>query len=243
MTQSVSARAEDLYSSGAYADKHEDWHLSHAPGKAQDIWPSLEAIADRTKSPTLKIADVGAGVGGVLHEAGRLLQERNPNLELELHAYDIAPVAIEAGRKQFPDLHFHCQFFDASEGHYDAVMLIDVLEHLENPWELLRTVHAASEHLIVRQPLIESLSTFRHRNYGVQRKHWGHIAYFNVHSFADMLEATGWVPVETRLVAPWELKTSTHKGSPHGRLLTRLSRNWASILLAGFYLNAAYRRA
>lgn len=34
MTQSVTARPEDLYSSGAYADKHEDWHLSHAPGKA-----------------------------------------------------------------------------------------------------------------------------------------------------------------------------------------------------------------
>ncbi len=243
MNQSSTARAEDLYSSGAYADKHEDWHLSHAPGKAQDIWPSLAAIADRTNSPKLKIADVGAGVGGVLHEAGRLLQERNPNLELELHAYDIASVAIEAGRKQFPKLHFHCQFFDASEGPYDAVMLIDVLEHLENPWELLRTVHAASEHLIIRQPLIESFSTFRHRNYRVQRNHWGHIAYFNVHSLADMLESVGWEPIESRLVAPWELKTGTQKAPWHARWLTRLSRNWASFALSGFYVNAAYRRA
>jgi len=106
-----------------------------------------------------------------------------------------------------PELEACCnEFFTRDSGNFDAALLIDVLEHLENPWDMLRVAAHNSKYLVVRQPLIANYSNFRHRNYSTQREHWGHIAYFNFPSFMDMADACGWKPIYSSLLPPWELK-------------------------------------
>jgi SAM-dependent methyltransferase len=238
-------KATDLYTSGDYGLKHQDWHLEDAPSKVDDIMPALLAVVESIQSDTVKIADVGAGTGGVVAEIVNQLAQIDTNLTVDATGFEISPVAIQTGREIFPDLDLREKFFEPSDGPFDVVLFVDVLEHLENPWEMLRIAHDASEYMIVRQPLLDNFSTFRHDNYCDQREHWGHINYFNYRSFIDMAKATGWKPLKVDLLASWELTENKNKGqqvSPLHSLVTGAARLMASYFISGFYLNAAFQR-
>ena len=235
---------DHLYTSGEYLQVHPDWHLADAPNKALDVLPGMiAAIADRP-DPTapFRLLDVGAGVGGVLDAALKLLARQSPSLKIEPLALEISPQAVAKARELFPQLPIRQEALSPSSGRFDALMFIDVLEHLENPWELLRTAAQCATHLIIRQPLLESFAMFRHDAYKSQRETWGHIGLFNIRSFDDMLLACGWEPLKTSLLAPWEL----HGGDGHGRWITRMmiraNRLLASQFISGFYLCGVYRR-
>jgi hypothetical protein len=235
--------ATDLYTSGDYGLKHQSWHLEDSPDKVDDIMPALLAVLETMQADTVTIADVGAGTGGVVAEVVNQLSQIDQNLLVHATGFEISPVAIKTGREAFPDLDLRQKFFESSDGPFDVVLFVDVLEHLENPWEMLRTAHAASEYMIIRQPLLDNFSTFRHNNYSDQREHWGHINYFNYRSFIDMANATGWKPLKVDLLASWELTENRDQSvSPLHNLATRVARLMASYFLSGFYLNAAFQR-
>lgn len=235
--------ATHLYTTGDYGIQHQDWHLADAPNKVQDIFAGLQAVVETSGKTKLKVADIGTGVGGVLAETAKQLRQSYPNLEVTPIGFEIAPSAVEVGRQLFPDLDIRQKPLEQSDGPFDLVMFIDVLEHLENPWEMLRLARATGDYMVIRQPLLESFSTFRHNNYQDQREHWGHIGYFNYHSFIDMAATTGWKPLQVNLCASWELagnqKTSV---SPLHRLLTNTNRLMASHFFSGFHLNGAFQR-
>jgi hypothetical protein len=231
-----------IYTSGEYWKQHPDWHLQDSPGKALDVVDAALAALDATDGPAFRLGDVGTGIGGVLAEVVRLLRERRPARVIEPVGFELAADAIAAARSTFPKIEFRNKPFEAADGPFAAVMFIDVLEHLENPREMLRTARQASEHMIVRQPLLESFSTFRHANYANQRDQWGHIAYFNFHSFLDMARATGWQPVQIALVPPWELHLHQGRKPSLRRLLHRLSPIMASHFTSGYYLNGLFNR-
>ena len=235
--------ATQLYTTGEYGIQHSDWHLADAPNKVKDISAALKSLIERTRKPNLKIADIGSGVGGVLHETIKLLNHNYPNIEITGIGFEIASTAIETSRKIFPELDIRQKAFDHTDGRFDLVMFIDVLEHLENPWEILRIAKDSSEYMIIRQPLLENFSTFRHQNYQNQREHWGHIAYFNYHSFMDMTQSIGWEPINLDLSAPWELegKDKGRASSAH-KFLVKTNRVMASYFLSGFYLNGLFQK-
>jgi hypothetical protein len=232
--------AVGLYTDGKYAQDHPTWHLEDAPTKAGNMMPGLRAVIKKLSGDTLRIADVGAGVGGVGINLKKMVQEEFPNLKVELSAFEIAGDAVKRGRELFPDLVFHQKFLEKSDGPFDAVVLADVLEHLENPWELLRICRAASSHLLVNQPLLENYGTFKHNAYQNQRDQWGHIAFFNYRSFNDMALATGWKPLCTSLLAPWEHFGRKGKASFIKRIFVSRARVTSSFFISGFYLSGAF---
>jgi hypothetical protein len=165
----------------------------------------------------------------------------DPDIEVDPVAFDISPHAIKAAEQLFPALPMRCKEFETADGIFEAVLLVDVLEHVENPWDLLRTVRAAARFLLVRQPPLESFSTFRHDNYSSEREQWGHMAFFNHRSFLDMATATGSTPLKVTLLAPWELATSMRRGGVVQFIACRLDRTIASYFLSGFYLNGLFK--
>ncbi|HMP00868.1 MAG TPA: methyltransferase domain-containing protein [Gemmatales bacterium] len=241
MSQAAPTEATELYLAGAYKSRHPDWHLADAPRKAADLQPGLDALLKEWNKQTLRLADVGAGTGGVLDQVLTRLRNAAPQLDIQGTGFEIAAEAVALGRQQFPHLDLREKSFTVDDGPFDAVMLVDVLEHLENPWALLREARAASSYLLVRQPLLENFSTFRHRNYRAERETWGHIGFFTYRSFLDLAAATGWQPVHIELRAPWELADAAPRRAWLQRLLVRLHREWASFFLAGFYLNGLFR--
>jgi hypothetical protein len=167
-----------------------------------------------------------------------------PSIRIIPTAFEVSPEAAAMAKANAPGLEVYQKPLDPTDGPYEIVAFVDVLEHVENPWELLRTAQSTSEYLVVRQPLLGNYSRFRHNNYKNQRLEWGHVGYFNHRSFLDMTAACGWQPIHLDLLAPWELAvTQPNRASLAGRLLLKLNRVTASFFVDGFYLNAAFRRA
>jgi Methyltransferase domain len=235
--------ATELYISGEYANQHLDWHLSDASNKVKDILSYLQLVVEISAKDNLRIGDIGAGVGGVLHESIKVLKDKYSNLRISGTGFEISPSAVEKSRKIFPNLDIQQKAFEKSDTGFDVVMFIDVLEHLENPWEMLRIARETSEFMIIRQPLIENFSTFRQNQYRLQKETWGHIAYFNYYSFIDMAQTTGWKPIKLDLCPPWNLEGENKgKASLLNKSLVKINHIMASYLLSGFYLNGVFQR-
>jgi len=230
------------YVSGEYFDKHEDWHLEDAPGKAQDLMLGLSSALRSSQNGSFRIADIGAGAGGVLVECIKALRLGAPDRQIEGVGFEISPQAVRIAKSNFPELDIRQKLFESGDGPFDVVIFADVLEHVENPWALMRNAARAARFMVIRQPLLENLSTFRSDNYKHQREEWGHIGFFTVRSFIDMAAATGWRPLQLSLQAPWELSGSSVRPSLLHRLLTRVNRPLASFIFSGFYLNGAFER-
>jgi hypothetical protein len=231
------------YTDGTYLARNPDWHLADAPGKARDVAPFLIPLMQNLKTPTFSIADVGAGVCGVLSQLLPLLHLAHPAVSVNPQAFEPSTDAVRQARKLFPTIPIANRSLSNMDGPYDVALMVDVLEHLENPRSLLRLAHQVAANVVVRQPLLENFSTFRHRNYKDQRKSWGHIAYFNYHSFLDLMEDCGWEPLTLRLLPQWDLANGRPKAPFWKRCFARRAPVMASYFLAPFYLLGSFRRS
>jgi hypothetical protein len=86
--------AVDLYLSGEYGTQHEAWHLQDAAHKVQDVLPTILAIINTLDHRELRVADVGAGAGGV---SAKLLQQlfcAQPNINVSLTGFEISLIRL-----------------------------------------------------------------------------------------------------------------------------------------------------
>ena len=239
---SASEQPATIYSDGTYREKNPDWHLKDASAKAEDVFPFLVQILD-AHAGRLAVADIGAGVGGVSAELSRMLRCQRPNADVQFECFDLSPSATAEGRSLFPDLKFHCGKIRYEDGPWDVCLLIDFLEHLENPHAFLKMLSQKCRLIVVRQPLQENFSTWRHNNYSAQREQWGHVSFFNARSFRCMAEAAGWEIQDARLFLAGEYGQSRGDRIPlYRRLLQGLSRQWAAYLLGAYLIGSLKSR-
>lgn len=229
----------DRYVGHEYGALHPGWHEEDAASKADDIVPFVERAVRGSRE--VRLVDIGCGTGTVVALTKRAL-ERGGRHTVQAVGVDPAPVPLSddavlegVARVVGTDVG------DAER--FDVALLIDVLEHLDNPRACLIDLRRVANHVVVRQPLLDSLGTYRHSLYREQRTKWGHINYWNHRSFDDLMLGCGWVPVDTRLVAPWELSSPNVPARPVQRIVTKLSRTHASIVISGFYTVGLYRPA
>jgi len=235
--------ANSSYAAGSYwQDEHAEW-LTTKPTKQVDFVDGLIAAVDASGKKSLRVADIGSGTGWTMLEALKLAREARPGVTFTPVCYEIAPDAVAVSREQFPDLDMRQKLFDPAEGPFDIALLIDVLEHLENPWQMLRDVRAGAEYLVIRQPLLTSLSTFRNSTYRSQREDLGHIAFYDVRQFKEMAYACGWEPLKLDLLALWEWPVNKGMRAPWWKkALVNWNRELMSYIMSGFYLNGAFKR-
>ncbi|MBO0793052.1 MAG: class I SAM-dependent methyltransferase [Ktedonobacteraceae bacterium] len=160
-----------FYTDGQYLKNNPGWHLDAALWKANAIRRMLQ----RNHIHPQTVCDVGCGVGEIL----RLLQQ-----DLEptstLLGYDIAPYAIEKAKTQENErLHFKLgDFLEEEKGHFDLLLMIGVLEHFENLFQVLRDIKEKSEYKMFLLPLDLTLTTVI-RNRVINFRHEaGHLHFF-----------------------------------------------------------------
>lgn len=221
-----------MYTDGTYLKMNPRWHSEDAAGKVEDLWPYVRRLV--ADLGVRRLADVGCGVGQVTLGLQRSVTKAG--LVCEFHGYEPSTDAFALIADPDQTVRFRNDYFLPTGEHFDAVCLVDVLEHLADPREALRAAALRSRYVLVRQPLLESLGAFRHVNYGHQRETLGHINYWNVRSFGDLMVSCGWCPVDVKLLAPWELSRVDYPSRLLSRLLLCLSREWASFLSSGFYM-------
>lgn len=231
---SDAAAGHDLYTSGDYLELVPTWHVEESTGKAREILRLL----DRAHLAPHSIGDVGCGAGEVL----RQLQVFLPR-DCELAGYDISPQAIAlAHNRENQHLRFTLGDLLAEPSvHYDLLLALDVVEHLEDHFAFLRALRAHADYTIFFFPLELSVQTVI-RPYGLlhTRDAYGHLHYFTRELALRALADTGYTVLDavytsealelpTRLIGRNLLK-------PLRKLLFALHPDVAVRLLGGYRL-------
>lgn len=149
------------------------------------------------------VADVGTGVGYFLKH----LHERyHPQ---ELWGFDMKTDDLEIAAHLCPSAKLERKSFeDLPEGRFDVIFLMQVLEHVTAPIEVIQTIMKALRPggcLIITVPDGRTDQLIAGEFYPSMKSYWGHINFWSIESwrifmqmhFHDMLPITGALPVET----------------------------------------------
>lgn len=234
-----SAQAEDRYTGGSYLEANPDWHVEDSAWKADQVHAML---AKHRLTPDT-VCEVGCGAGEVLRELGERL-----GTTTSFVGYDISPQAYELAASRAGDrLRFVLGDLAAEpdEVVFDVLLILDVIEHLEDPFAFLRAMRPRAGHVLLHIPLdltVQALA--RNLLISSAREPLGHIQYFQKDTALATLEETGydvvdWVytpaafahpPENPRSRAIQALRRVMFSASPD--LTQRLIGGWSLLVLA-----------
>jgi len=140
------------------------------------------------------VCEVGCGAGEVLKQLQHMLGP-----ECEFIGYDISPQAIElAASRQGERLRYVLGDATQMTGlSYDAVLVLDVVEHLEDYFNFLRRIKPMAKYKVFEIPLDLSVQTvMRVTPLLNDRQRYGHIHYFNKETALQLLADVGYEIVD-----------------------------------------------
>lgn len=179
------------YLNGDYAAKNPDWDSTDAVWKAK----KLSELLDTHRIRPTSIVEIGCGSGAVLVA----LQKEFTHASFT--GYDISPDA-----EQFWSAH-HATGIRFKVADYltehteptDLILLLDVLEHVGNPWQFLTVLHGRSRIIAIHFPLdLSAISVLREQPLLNVRSKVGHLHFFTKSLALSLLEETGYEVIEAR---------------------------------------------
>jgi SAM-dependent methyltransferase len=176
---------KEFYVNGEYLENNPQWHVEASPWKASSI---LEMI-ERNKLSPRRVCEIGCGAGEIL----RILQ-RHLDSGCEFWGYEIAPQAIELAKSRENErIHFKLgDMRDERNAYYDLILIIDVLEHFEDCFKLLRDIRSKSEYKILQLPLDVFVASVL-RNELIDYRHTtGHLHFFTKDIALELLKDNGY---------------------------------------------------
>ena len=220
----------DRYLNGDYAQKNPDWDSADASWKADKLHQLLAAHDCLPSS----IVEIGCGSGAIL----AALRGYYP--QVSLAGFDIAP---EASRfwsdASVGGIRFElADYLSLDEPVPDLILVLDVLEHLGNPWEFLARLRHRSKLVAIHFPLdLSAVSVLRERPLLQVRDKVGHLHYFTRGLALSLLEESGFEIVEARytgaaLDAP-QRSFKTRVAGWARRLAYAVDRDFGARLLGG----------
>jgi SAM-dependent methyltransferase len=179
----------DVYTGGKYLDHNPTWHVEDSPWKARQIYRMLE----RHQLVPQTVCEVGCGAGEVLAVLQKILPAK-----VSFHGYDISPLALELARpRRGPNLEFHHADLLESPEHFELVLTIDVIEHVEDVFGFLRRLRPRGDYHIFHIPLDMSVSAIlRGAPLVWARENLGHVHYFSAETALAILRDTGYRVVD-----------------------------------------------
>ena len=159
------------YLSGDYAEQNPDWDAPDSAWKAGRVAELLERHRVRPRS----IAEVGCGAGAVLAALRPLFPEA------ELDGFDISPGAARFWeRHRGIGIRFTLgDFLALNTRRYDLLLVLDVVEHLGDPFAFLERLRAHGDQVVFHFPLdLSALAVAREKQLLRVRTQVGHVQYF-----------------------------------------------------------------
>ena len=185
----MAGMTQDLYAGGGYLEKNPLWHTDESPWKAKYV---LHMMAKNLIAPKT-ICDVGCGAGEML----RLIQD-GMDEGCTFWGYEISPQAFELCQRRANErLHFKLADIRQEEGvHFDLILVMDVLEHLEDYFSFLREIRPRSEYKIIQIPLDISVRTVLLGKLVEFRAAYGHVHYFTKDVALQMMNDVGYEVID-----------------------------------------------
>ena len=143
------------------------------------------------------VAEIGCGAGGIL--AG--LRAGFPD-SVRFEGFDIAPAAIAlAAKRETARLAYHCEDLTRSGRRFDVLLCIDVFEHVENPYEFLRTIRGIAPIIVFNIPLEMHLAGILINHQLWTRRHYGHLHFYTAAVAFETLKECGYAVVSHRYIS------------------------------------------
>lgn len=147
------------------------------------------------------VLDVGAGAGA--------FSQRLQDLGYSITALDVDPDKWLPDQIPFSTLNIDKGIKASIDGTFDAVSCLEVIEHVENPWNLLREIYSLVKpggHLVLSTPNVSSfysrvlfLRTGRFHQFDFDNDlSYGHINPISAPELEHAAAQTGWSVVESR---------------------------------------------
>ena len=179
----------ERYLNGDYAEKNPDWDSADAIWKASKVKQILASYGSQPSS----LVEIGCGSGAVL----AALRDHYPKAKLA--GYDISPDA-QRFWNTYKALGIHFELADyltLDEDIADVVLILDVLEHLGNPWSFLAQLRDRVNLVVVHFPLdLSVLSVIREKPLLHVRDKVGHLHYFTRNLALALMEDSGFEVLE-----------------------------------------------
>ena len=204
--------------------------MGDSPWKAEKVFKLLSENGCNPKS----ICEIGCGAGGVLVELRRVF----PNSEL--FGYEIAPDASHFwSRHASANIRFQVgDFFELNKRAFDVLLLLDVIEHLDNPFDFLNRLREFASSFVFHIPLdLSATNVLRERPLLRSRAVVGHVHYFTKGLALSLLRECGYEIMEWRYTGAaftspqksWKTKLA---GLPR-RLAYSVNKDWGTRLFGG----------
>jgi len=210
---------ESRYRSGGYLADNPTWHDEYGDWKAariHELWMSTGLAAPRT------VAEIGCGSGAILASLQRRLPET-----VSFSGFDIATEAIARARKYAgPRLDFHCDDLLARNLNFDVLLCIDVFEHVENPFEFLRSIRRIAPLVVFNIPLEIHVAGTLINHQLLTRRKFGHLHYYTAAVAMETLRECGYSVVGKSYVSL--LTDMPHSMSDYVFWLPRKLLSWIS---------------
>jgi hypothetical protein len=208
-----------VYQNGEYLHNNPTWHIEDSPWKAKHV---LDIMKKNRISPQ-SICEIGCGAGEILRQ---LQNQINPNCTFD--GYEISPQAYALSQKQAnPKLRFHLQNFLDSPSHFDLILLMDLIEHLEDYYGFLKKIHSCSDYKIIHMPLELTLfSILKPAGLQIPFSNLGHLHHFTKETALRTLTYCGYEIIDWSYTNPF---TELPKKGNLNRLLKPAVKLAASI--------------
>jgi hypothetical protein len=222
-----------MYQNGEYLTNNPHWHLDNSPWKARQV---LEMIHRNHLTPAT-VCEVGCGAGEILRQLQLQLPETTT-----FCGYEVSPQAYKLCQERANErLTFRLSDHLAeSEPPFDLLMALDVIEHVEDIYGLLRGLRGKAERTIFHIPLNLSAQTvLRGTPLTAVRKRVGHIHFFTKDMALLLLQETGYEVMDwCYTAAAWEKRRSLAWAPVRLplRLLFRLAPDLTARALGGYSL-------
>lgn len=172
-----------------YALKNPTWDSEDSPWKAKQV---MRMLRMHGLTPN-QIVEVGCGAGGVLAEL------RTAFPQAELFGFDIAPDATRFwSQHASTNIKFTLgDFFELNQRSYELMLVLDVIEHLPNPFDFLTRLRSHAKHYMFHFPLdLSALSVLRETPLLYVRNKVGHIHYYTKNLALALLSESGYQVVD-----------------------------------------------
>jgi len=180
-----------------------EYRASNSECSHQYLYPVVSRLLERVPRGSI-VMDAGCGNGSFI----ALFQDKN----WELHGYDLSPTGIAFARQTYPNIHFfladgqaaHADFI-AKSGLVDVVISTEVIEHIYDPREFLRSCFALLKPggiIVVTTPYHGYLKNLMLAVFGKMDQHFtalwdhGHIKFWSRNTLTTALTEIGFRDVE-----------------------------------------------
>lgn len=201
---------EKFYTDGTYFQNNPTWDAEDAEWKYKKMLPMLNNLLDGRSG--LKICEIGCGGGKLLG----LLAKNYPNHQFI--GWDLAPEAERFWKYHLDNLTFFSGdiFKSNHKQQFDLVLLIDVVEHVENPHQFLENVKKMTKYCFFHMPLdLSAISVLFDYKLLYVRRQVGHIHYFTKSLFLELLR-------EVKLQVLKASYSDSWKDSPKKTIFTKV---------------------